>query len=138
PLPAYLRGVRLADGLGAGVSAIPAASETPTRDAGVFSPAVAIWMIAAAVVSAAVFVVLLAFGPKPRTGAYALSHSAVGYAGLVKLLGDEGAPVRLSWTQDLSPAAPTGVLVLTPDGGRVLPALPPGPMGHVTVIVTPK
>jgi hypothetical protein len=127
------------------VSAIPLASSPtvsnpaashPARDPGTFSPAVAMWMIAAALVSAAAFVALLAFGAQPRTGAYALSRSAVGYAALVRLLGDEGAPVQTSTSVNLG--ATIGVLVLTPDLGRSFSALPPGLSGHLTLVVTPK
>ena len=68
----------------------------PTRPTPTFSPMVVLWMVLAAVFSASAFLVLSAYAPDLRGGsdggAHALSKSAVGYAGLVRLLQAEGVP----------------------------------------------
>jgi len=74
-----------------------AASSRPTP---IFSPIVVLWMVLAAVFSAAAFLVLSAYAPDLRGGsdggAHALSKSAVGYAGLVRLLNAEGIPADVN------------------------------------------
>ena len=90
----------------------------PIKDAGAFSPAVALWLIGAALVSGAMFVILLAFGPQLRGnpgGANALSRSAVGYAALVQMLRADRVPVSLNSNPVLAGAAPSAVLLIMPE-----------------------
>jgi hypothetical protein len=85
-----------------------------------FSPMVALALVAASVVSAAVFLVLTAYAPElrdPSDGrAHALSVSAVGYAGLAELLRADGMAATVS--HDPRPGEGShisNVFVLTPD-----------------------
>jgi hypothetical protein len=82
----------------------------------VFRPAVVLWMIVVGVVAFAGFIVLLAYAPDLRSEggggggqAHALSRSAVGYAGIVKLLGEDAEVSRGRAADE------AGLLVLTPD-----------------------
>jgi hypothetical protein len=65
-----------------------------------FRPAVVLWMIAVGVLAFVAFFVLLAYAPDLRRGtdgrAHALSTSAVGYAGLVRLMRAHGHDVTVS------------------------------------------
>jgi hypothetical protein len=65
-----------------------------------FSPLVVLWMVLAGVFSFSAFMVLSAYAPDLRSGsdggAHALSTSAVGYAGLVRMLRAEGDEVVIS------------------------------------------
>ncbi|MFZ2030420.1 MAG: hypothetical protein WAU68_08950 [Vitreimonas sp.] len=69
------------------------------RQAGAFSPAVMIGLVLVSVFSFAAFILLSAFEPELASGAnggaHALSQSAVGFAGTVRLLHDIGAPVSV-------------------------------------------
>jgi len=95
-------------------------SETaaPTRHAPTFSPIVVLWMVLAAVFSASAFLVLSAYAPDLRGGsdggAHALSKSAVGYAGLVRLLNAEGVPADVNRDNGGQAYPVPSVEVLTP------------------------
>ena len=69
------------------------------RGRGAFSPAVMIGLVLVGVFSFAAFILLSAFEPELTSGsnggAQALSQSAVGFAGAVRLLHEMGAPVRV-------------------------------------------
>jgi hypothetical protein len=75
-------------------------------------------MVVVGCVSALLFLVLTAYAPQLRSesdgGAHAMSKSAIGFAGLAKLLSDEGAPTVVS--RNPHPEADTRprLLVLTP------------------------
>jgi hypothetical protein len=97
-----------------------AVQEKPATPAGegVFSPKVLLALIAAGVFATAAFLLLSAYEPDLRAtrggGAHAVSRSAIGYAGVVRLLRLMGQPVII----DQSPAARAnfpGLMVLTPE-----------------------
>ena len=85
----------------------------------VFSPVVAGWLLAAGVFGFCAFLVLQAFAPDLRNGydggAHALSRSAVGFAGLVRLLKAEGETVLVSRRPPSAREAPPALTVITPD-----------------------
>lgn len=86
-----------------------------------FAPQVALALVAAAVVSAALFLVLTAYAPElrdPSDGrAHALSRSAVGYAGLAELLRADGMAATVSHEARPTDGRPSSMFVLTPDVG---------------------
>jgi len=90
----------------------------PSRPAPTFSPIVVLWMVLAAVFSASAFLVLSAYAPDLRGGsdggAHALSKSAVGYAGLVRLLQAEGVPADVNRDAGGQANPKPSVEVLTP------------------------
>jgi hypothetical protein len=95
------------------------AAPAPDR---LFAPGVAFALVAAAVVSAALFLVLTAYAPELRNTsdgrAHALSTSAVGYAGLAELARASGMTATVS--HDPRPSdgqSPSSVFVLTPEVG---------------------
>jgi hypothetical protein len=102
-------------------------TDAPARHAAaypdrLFAPMVAFALVAAAVVSAALFLVLTAYAPQlrnPSDGrAHALSASAVGYAGLAELLRASGMTATVSHDPRPSLALrATNVFVLTPELG---------------------
>jgi hypothetical protein len=96
------------------LTALPAA-----RTAGPFSSLAVLWMVVVGCISALLFLVLTAYAPSLRSesngGAHAMSKSAVGFAGLVKLLGDEGVPAIVSRDSHPSQGQTARLLVLTPD-----------------------
>jgi hypothetical protein len=89
-----------------------------TSRAGPFSGVAVLWMVTVGVLSALLFLVLTAYAPQLRNesngDAHAMSKSAIGFAGLVKLLGDEGVPVVLSRNPRPGPESHGGLLILTP------------------------
>ncbi|MDR3508133.1 MAG: hypothetical protein P4L64_09580 [Caulobacteraceae bacterium] len=118
------------------MSQAPPATETPT-----FSPIIVAWLVVAGVFAFCAFVVLSAFAPDLEGGLdgapHALSRSAVGYAGLVRLLKAEGEIALISRREPARGEAPPALTVVTPsvasDGdalktriaqGRVLIILP--------------
>ena len=111
-------------------------------DTRTFSPRSILWIILAGIFSFSAFVVLSAYAPDLRGGsdggAHALSPSAVGYAGVVKLLRAAGEPVTISrkLSGDRDPA--WSLLVLTPgvtaDRDRLSDLAAQGPI----LIVAPK
>ena len=78
---------------------VQAAPQTPAAD-GVFSPKVLLALIAAGVFATAAYLMLSAYEPDLRAsrggGAHAVSRSAVGYAGIVRLLRLMDEPVTIS------------------------------------------
>jgi hypothetical protein len=98
------------------MTAIEARAETAPAPA--FSREVVIAMVLAGVFSFSTLAVLASFAPDLRTGgdpgAHALSKSAVGFGGLVKLLTLEKTPVVISRTR-VAPSNPNALRVLTPD-----------------------
>jgi hypothetical protein len=83
-------------------------------------------LLAAAVFAAAAFVLLTAYAPDLRAsrggGAHALSRSAIGYAGAVRLLRLMGEPVLVS-ESSLGPKTFPVLMVLTPQEPDALGAL---------------
>jgi hypothetical protein len=94
------------------ITAIAAQAARP-----VFSPRAVLWMILAGVFSFSAFVVLSAYEPDLTSGmdggGHALSRSAIGFAGLVRLLRAEGTPVSIA-RNALPAAASASLYVLTP------------------------
>src|SRR3954462_15057288 len=105
-----------------------------------FTKGAVIAMLAAGLFSLSALAVLASFAPDLRTGgdprAHAMSKSAVGYGGLVKLLQLQGEPVLISRTR-AAPANPEALRVLTPDD-EVKPAEIAGMLGGATLVVLPK
>ncbi len=99
-------------------------------------------MVAVGLACFAGFVVLLAFsrGPSVRDGGtHALSRSAVGFAGLVALLKDTGAPVLISREPARAGGGPNAsLLVLTPSAGSKGPQTFPDMNAGAVLIVLPK
>jgi len=77
-----------------------------------------LWMVVVGCVSALLFLVLTAYAPQLRDGSdggtHALSKSAIGYAGLVQLLANEGVPTLVSRDPHPNQQARPNLLVLTP------------------------
>lgn len=109
---------------------------------GAFSGKLIAVVIAVGAFAFAAFFVLSAFAPDLRRGndggAHALSRSAVGYAGLIKLLEAQGVPVEVARTK--AARAGAGLLVLTPalgaDPDKVRDAL--RGQGPPTLVILPK
>jgi hypothetical protein len=84
-----------------------------------FSPKVVLGMILAGVFAFSAFVVLSSYAPDLQSGddgqAQALSRSAIGYGGMVRLLREQGEPVLVS-RRDLS-REPPALIIFTPDLG---------------------
>ncbi|HEY2662253.1 MAG TPA: DUF4350 domain-containing protein [Caulobacteraceae bacterium] len=107
----------------------------------VFSPVVVAWLLVAGVFAFSAYMVLSAFAPDLRTGfdggSHALSRSAIGFAGLVRLLKAEDEVALVSRRAPPAQGPTPGLTVVTPsissDGdalakrvarGRVLIVLP--------------
>ena len=107
-----------------------------------FSPIVVLWMVLAGVFSFSAFIVLSGFAPDLRKGsdggAHALSQSAVGYAGIVRLLKAEGVPVEITRHPDTQPNASWKELVLTPGVEVGKDELVGLAKGNPTILVLPK
>lgn len=86
-------------------------------DKGLFSPKVVLGMIVAGVFAFSAFVVLSTYAPDLQSGdngqAHALSKSAIGYGGMVRLLRGLDEPVIVS-RRDLSREEPA-LIIFTPD-----------------------
>ena len=95
-------------------------------DEGVFSPKVLLALIAAGLFATAAYLMLSAYEPDLRAsrggGAHAVSRSAIGYAGIVRLLGLMDEPVTVSQGSAARTNYP-GLMVLTPELLRGLPKL---------------
>ncbi|HKT54977.1 MAG TPA: hypothetical protein VJP88_11045, partial [Caulobacteraceae bacterium] len=95
---------------------VPGASSPAVSQ--VFSPRTALLMLLAGIFSFSAYFVLSAYAPDLRSGddggAHALSKSAVGYAGLVRLLNAMGAPTAISHAEPKTLRGPMSLLVLTP------------------------
>jgi len=105
---------------------------------GVFSPKVLLALIAAGVFATAAYLLLSAYEPDLRAtrggGAHAVSNSAIGYAGIVRLLELVGEPTTVSQSSEARANYP-GLMVLTPELLRGLPKLD---TQHDRLIVLPK
>ena len=92
------------------------ASANPT--AGVFSRQAVLWMVLTGCVSALLFLVLTAYAPQLRSesdgGGHAMSKSAIGFAGLTRLMGDQGVTILISRNPHPGKAEQSRFLVLTP------------------------
>jgi hypothetical protein len=92
-------------------------NNSPAPRAPVFSPLAVLWMVLTGVFSFSAYVVLSAYAPDLRRGvdggAHALSRSAVGYAGLVRLMQADGETVQIS-RRILGARDGSGLLILTP------------------------
>ena len=100
--------------------AAPATAIPGDGDKGLFSPKVVLGMIVAGIFGFSAFVVLSTYAPDLKSGddgeAHALSKSAVGYGGMVRLLKTLGEPVLVTRrVQPLDQGA--ALLVLAPDIG---------------------
>jgi hypothetical protein len=106
------------------------------------SPAVAISLVLVSAFSLLSFLVLSAYAPDLRSssdgGAHALSTSAIGFAGIVRLLGDDGVPVVVDRGFLSKEREGGSLMVLTPvafgDPSQVAAIDPAGPR----LIVLPK
>lgn len=112
----------------------------PQRQASAFSPAVMIGLVLVGVFSFAAFIMLSAFEPELASGSnggtHALSQSAVGFAGAVRLLHDTGAPVRVGrTTNDLTRRQ--SLVLLTPERPVTWAELQTA-SGATTLLVLPK
>jgi len=99
-------------------------------------------MVAVGVVSALLFLVLTAYAPQLRNesngDAHAMSRSAIGYAGLVKLLGDEGVVTLVSRNPRPEPTGRPSLMVLTPRLGSDPKSMARLAGSGVELIVLPK
>ena len=90
---------------------------TGDGDKGLFAPRVVLGMIVAGVFAFSAFVVLSTYAPDLQSGdngqAHALSKSAVGYGGMVRLLREMGEPVIVS-RRDLRRDEPA-LIIFTPN-----------------------
>ena len=88
----------------------------PQAEAG-FSPKVVLALLAVGVFATAAYLLLTAYAPEMRAnrggGAHAESRSAVGYAGIVRLLQLMHEPVIVSQSSEARTTFP-GLMVLTP------------------------
>jgi hypothetical protein len=102
--------------------AAPRRTDAPAAE-GAFSPKVLLALIAAGVFATAAFLLLSAYEPDLRAarggGAHAVSRSAIGYAGVVRLLRLMGEPVIVSQASAARTRYP-GLMVLTPQPLRGL------------------
>ncbi|HET9160256.1 MAG TPA: hypothetical protein VFN88_06565 [Caulobacteraceae bacterium] len=123
--------------MSAAEAASPQAAE-PTQAA--FSRGTAIALVLAGIFSFSALAVLASFAPDLRTGgdpgAHALSKSAVGFGGLVKLLQLEGKSVVVSRSK-VAPANPEALRVLTPPAGADASDIAPL-TGGPTLVILPK
>lgn len=110
------------------------------RRAGAFSPAVMIGLVLVGVFSFAAFILLSAFEPELSSGAnggaQALSQSAVGFAGAVRLLREVGAPVSVGRIAgDL--ARRQSMVIVTPERPLTWAELS-NASGATTLVILPK
>ena len=120
-----------------------AQSDQPANNAkggGAFSPAVMIGLVLVGVFSFAAFIVLSAFAPELTSGsnggAQALSQSAVGYAGAVRLLNEMGEHVKVGRIiNDL--ARRQSLVIVTPEQPLTWTELNQA-AGAVTLVIVPK
>ena len=117
-------------------------AEQTARAAGPFSRLAVLWMIVVGGVSALLFLVLTAYAPLLRGGSdggpHALSKSAVGYAGLVKLMRDEGVATLISRNPRPGREERSRLLVLTPGPDIDPKAMAALAGSDVELIVLPK
>lgn len=108
---------------------------------GAFSPLVMLVLVLVGCVSLAGLGLIAAYEPELRSGdngqEHALSRSAVGYGGVVKLLEKSGTPVVLR-RGALSATADEGLLVLTPSAGTSSTLVEEIEHGGPILVVLPK
>jgi hypothetical protein len=118
-------------------------SEAAARrlEPGVFSPRMVIALLVAGVFAFSALVVLSAYAPDLRGGsdggAHALSPSAIGFSGMVRLLKAMGEPVLVSRDAHARTAS-TSLLILTPGVDVDKAAMAHLMEGGPTLIVMPK
>lgn len=110
-------------------------------DGRLFSPKVVLGMIMAGVFAFSAFVVLSTYAPDLQSGdngqAHALSKSAVGYGGMVRLLQNLGEPVIVS-RRDLRREEPA-LIIFAPDSGVSRDAyVKAAQLSSRTLVVLPK
>lgn len=117
------------------------ASLPPKAEAGAFSARTVIALLIAGVFAFSAFVVLSTYEPDLRDGSdgggHALSRSAIGFAGVVRLLKAIGDPVVVSRDPDARQAT-TSLLVLTPQLGTDTDKLSDMTTAGPTLVVLPK
>lgn len=95
------------------------ASLAPAEGTRVFRPLIVLCLVLAGVFSFSAYVVLSAYAPDMRGGldggAHALSRSAVGFAGLVRLLRAEGVDVAIDRDGPARRDPSWGLLIVTPE-----------------------
>jgi hypothetical protein len=98
---------------------VTAQAVSAPRETRIFRPLTALLLVLAGVFSFSAYFVLSAYAPDLRGGddggPHALSRSAVGFAGLVRLLRADGVPVQISRDGPAKRDPSWGLLVLTPD-----------------------
>jgi hypothetical protein len=110
-------------------------------DKGLFSPKVVLGMIVAGVFAFSAFVVLSTYAPDLQSGdngrAHALSRSAIGYGGMVRLLRNLNEPVIVS-RRDLRREEPA-LIVFTPESNLSRDAyVKAAQLSSRTLVVLPK
>ncbi len=109
-----------------------------------FSPRAVLFMLVAGLVGFVGLSVLTAYAPelkaRSQSGENALSRSAVGYAGLVRLLQAEGTPVVVSRARAPPSRDGLGLVVFTPPPGTQASALKAArtPGSRRTLVILPK
>ena len=106
---------------------------------GAFSFKIVLALLFVGIFSFSAFMVLSAFAPELRSGddgrGHALSRSAIGFAGIVRLMEDSGAPVEVSRSPRVHDSAP--LVIFTPE--RSITAKDINERAtHVALIVMPK
>jgi len=123
------------------VEATPAADSPRDGDGRLFSPKVVLGMIVAGVFAFSAFIVLSTYAPDLQSGdngqAHALSKSAVGYGGMVRLLRNLGEPVMVS-RRDLRREEPA-LIIFTPGSNVSRDAyVKAAQLSSRTLVVLPK
>jgi hypothetical protein len=126
------------------MSAVESTTTTPIPgdgDGRLFSPKVVLGMIVAGVFAFSAFMVLSTYAPDLQSGdngqAHALSKSAVGYGGMVRLLRELNEPVIVS-RRSLSHDEPA-LIIFTPDSGVSRDAyVKAAQLSSRTLVVLPK
>jgi hypothetical protein len=117
-------------------------SDLPAPQRAAFSPRVMIALVLVGVFAFSAFTVLSVYAPDLRTGddggAHALSKSAVGFAGAVRMLQAEGVPVVVSRSPLFKASSGTAVRVLTPPESFDADDLKPYSRATPLLIVLPK
>ena len=123
------------------VETTPTAQPPRDGDGGLFSPKVVLGMIVAGVFAFSAFIVLSTYAPDLQSGdngqAHALSKSAVGYGGMVRLLRNLGEPVLVS-RRDLRREEPA-LIIFTPGSNVSRDAyVKAAQLSSRTLVVLPK
>ena len=114
--------------------------QTPAKP--LFSVRTMLWVVLVGVFAFSALVVLTAYAPDLRSGsdggAHALSRSAVGYAGVVRLLKEVGEPVLVIRGPAPATRGGAGVLVLTPNPTTDLKDIQAVTFSGMKLVVLPK